>query len=371
MAGAMKTESTAGLPRTAEVEEFLDAFPGTLQEIEHAVNLLSNDPHNAAAVNALFRAVHSVKSNAAMCQIDLVVDITRPLEDLISSVRSGTMSFTPSLGEVLLMVMDRIQQAVQCLHEERPIEPLRLGPITSAIRAYSRANNETSDTHAQLLIELISGQPLVAPQQTLHQAETDIFCLHASPMQQTDLRFFRQLSLSLEKRSPFWEGRTGRLLRMAVETNQEAGHPADPVQLEAAVYMHDIGMGFLPDSILSKDGRLNQLELCELRMHPQTAANLLQRMPGWEEAAEMVAQHHERLDGSGYPLGLQDTHISHGAKLLAILDAFEAMTHQRIDRHHKKSVVRAISELNACSNQFHTDWVKAFNQVVRRLLGTN
>lgn len=351
------------------LEDYLNAFPDALQEIERCIHSLTANPGSANEVNTLFRCLHTVKSNADMCQLPKLVEITRPLEDLVGSIRAGSLRFTASLGEVILMVLDRIHQAAQNLREGRALEPLRLEAISSALRACARANNETCHGHTQLLMELISGQPILEARIVPHQAETDIVCIHASEAQQADLRFFRQLSLSLENRSPFWEGRTGRLLRMAVETNEAAGKPTDPVQLEAAVYLHDLGMGFLSESILNKQGKLNELELRELRRHPEVGAGLLERMPGWEEAAEIVLQHHEKLDGGGYPFGVRDHQISHGAKLLAILDAFEAMTHQRIDRHHKKSILRAISELNACDTQFHPDWVKSFNKVVRRLLG--
>lgn len=353
------------------LDDYLGAFPDALQEIERCIHGLTNNPRSTNEINSLFRALHTVKSNADMCQLPRLVEISRPLEDLVGAIRAGTLSFTPALGEVVLMVLDRIHQAAQNLQEGSPLENMRLDAIALALREFASANDEASHSHTQLLIELICGQPAIQAKTVPHQAETDIVCIHVSKEQQADLRFFRQLSMSLESRSPFWDGRTGRLLRMAVETNEVAGKPTDPVQLEAAVYMHDIGMGLLSEGILSKQGKLNDLELRELRRHPEIGAGLLERMPGWEEAAEIVRQHHEKLDGSGYPLGVRDAHICHGAKLLAILDAFEAMTHQRIDRHHKKSILRAISELNACDNQFHQDWVKSFNSVVRRFLGSD
>jgi len=140
------------------------------------------------------------------------------------------------------------------------------------------------------------------------------------------------------------------------------------VQLEAAIYMHDIGMSFLSESIWTKHGRLTDRAMQELRRHPSLGAGLMTRMSGWEEAAEIVEQHHERLDGTGYPKGLTEQNILHGAKLIAVLDAFEAMTHQRIDRQYKKSIMRAMGELNACDHQFSPQWVQAFNKVIHSSL---
>jgi HD-GYP domain-containing protein (c-di-GMP phosphodiesterase class II) len=150
--------------------------------------------------------------------------------------------------------------------------------------------------------------------------------------------------------------------------NQEAGTPLDPEQLEAAIYMHDLGMALLPDSVLTKPARLTDDEWTTLHRHVHAGAGLLARMPAWAEAAQMVEQHHERPDGKGYPLGLSDAQIAPGAKLIAILDAFEAMTHRRADRDSRKSVFRAMSEINASDAQFCRQWVPVANRVMRRLI---
>lgn len=82
-----------------------------------------------------------------------------------------------------------------------------------------------------------------------------------------------------------------------------------------------------------------------LRAHPGYGAGLLERMEGWEPAAEMVAQHHEMPDGAGYPEGLKSDAICPGAKILAIVDAFEAMMLKHTHRGHGRSMLRAIVEV--------------------------
>jgi HD-GYP domain-containing protein (c-di-GMP phosphodiesterase class II) len=96
---------------------------------------------------------------------------------------------------------------------------------------------------------------------------------------------------------------------------------------------------------------------------------LLQRMPGWEAAAEMVAQHHEMPDGAGYPESTtQAADICPGAKILAIVDAFEAVMLKHIHRGKNRSVLRAIAEVNACDNQFAPEWIAPFNTVIRKTI---
>ena len=142
----------------------------------------------------------------------------------------------------------------------------------------------------------------------------------------------------------------------------------DATQLQAAVYLHDIGMMFAPESVWLKVGKLTDADKQLLREHPGQSAGLLQRMPGWEAAAEMVAQHHEMLDGGGYPAGLKAPAICPGAKILAIVDAFEAVTLKHSHRGQTRSLVRAIAEINACDNQFAAEWIAPFNSVIRKMV---
>jgi len=183
-----------------------------------------------------------------------------------------------------------------------------------------------------------------------------------------DLSFFHSLACELDSRSPRFAGRNERLVRLALETNHAAGGGIDPVQLEAAVYMHDIGMMFLAEGGRLKSGRMTVEDTAALHRHPLYAAGLLSRMEGWTEAAAMIAQHHEMPDGTGYPRGLPFAAICPGARLLAIVDAFESVMLKHDHRGRKRSLLLAIAEINACDRQFAPEWIAPFNQVVRRLL---
>lgn len=82
----------------------------------------------------------------------------------------------------------------------------------------------------------------------------------------------------------------------------------------------------------------------------------------------MIAQHHETHDGTGYPAGLKGDEICDGAKILAIVDAFEAVILKHINRGKNRSVLRAIAEINACDKQFSPEWIEPFNRVIRRTI---
>lgn len=82
----------------------------------------------------------------------------------------------------------------------------------------------------------------------------------------------------------------------------------------------------------------------------------------------MVLQHQEMHDGGGYPSRLKGDEICDGAKILAIVDAFESVMLKHSHRGRNRSVLRAIAEINACDNQFAPEWIAPFNTVIRRTI---
>lgn len=112
----------------------------------------------------------------------------------------------------------------------------------------------------------------------------------------------------------------------------ELGLPPERVKrVEVAGVLHDIGKVGLPDAILQKPGPLGKTELAEIRTHPEIGAQILSGR-GLEDMREWVFAHHERPDGKGYPCGLTDSEIPLEAKILAVADAYEAMTADRVYR---------------------------------------
>ncbi|MGH2763537.1 MAG: bifunctional diguanylate cyclase/phosphohydrolase [Thermoleophilaceae bacterium] len=137
-------------------------------------------------------------------------------------------------------------------------------------------------------------------------------------------------------------------------------------RIEVAGILHDIGKIGLPDAILQKPGRLGRNELSEIRTHPEIGAQVLSGR-GLEDLRAWVLSHHERPDGKGYPAGLADADIPLEAKILAVADAFEAMTADRVYREGM-GVQTARSELLRCAGtQFDPRVVAAFMAVLDRL----
>ena len=140
----------------------------------------------------------------------------------------------------------------------------------------------------------------------------------------------------------------------------ELGLPPERVQrIEMAGILHDIGKIGLPDAILQKPGPLRKSELAEIRTHPEIGAQIL-RGRGLEDLREWVFAHHERPDGLGYPRGLKDEEIPLEAKILAVADAFEAMTADRAYREGVEERAARIELLRCAGEQFDSRVVAAF-----------
>ena len=349
------------------LEEFADVLTDRAPQVEHDVARLKKAPADREIIADLFRAIHNVKGDASLCKFELGVAITHPIETMMSRFREGEIPFSDLLAEMILLAVDRLELATDALLSGKSLDNLRLLDLVQGLDTLALANAHEIDKKCAELIETVTGFPSV-----ISDISTRTTRINPPKGEQknatADLQFFRSLALQLESRSPLFKGRTMRILRLALETNKAGGHPVDPVQLEAAIYMHDVGMMFLPEAVWLKVGKMTDEEKQILRNHPASASGILQRMPGWEGAAEMVAQHHEMPDGAGYPGQHTAEHICPGAKILAIVDAFEAVMLKHIHRGKNRSVLRAIAEVNACDKQFAPEWIAPFNAVIRKTI---
>jgi two-component system, cell cycle response regulator len=136
---------------------------------------------------------------------------------------------------------------------------------------------------------------------------------------------------------------------------------ADAVGLGAL--LHDVGKLAIPDRILDKDGPLNQREWDFIRRHTLIGQRVLDGAPSLRDVALLVRSSHERFDGAGYPDGLRGMEIPVGARIIAVCDAFDAMTHDRAYHRALRPGV-AIAELRRCAgSQFDPEVVEAFAAV--------
>jgi two-component system, cell cycle response regulator len=147
------------------------------------------------------------------------------------------------------------------------------------------------------------------------------------------------------------------------------GPPADErVHLRRAAELHDIGMLGIPDEVLRKPGPLDPQEWAFVRRHPLVGERIIGAAPAPAAAARLVRSTHERLDGGGYPDGLAGEQIPLGARIIAVCDAFTAMTSPR-PYAPRRTLSEAVAELRRnAGTQFDPAVVDAFSELVVELV---
>jgi PAS domain S-box-containing protein/putative nucleotidyltransferase with HDIG domain len=138
------------------------------------------------------------------------------------------------------------------------------------------------------------------------------------------------LTLMSEKRDPYTAGHQQRVAELACAIAETMGLEEEKVLcLRMAGILHDIGKIYIPAEILAKPARLNKLEYSIIKSHPEVGRDILKSISFPWPVADIVLQHHERLDGSGYPQGLSGDEILEEARILAVADVVEAMSSHR------------------------------------------
>ncbi len=140
--------------------------------------------------------------------------------------------------------------------------------------------------------------------------------------------------------------------------------PSEVRQLRYAALLHDIGLIGVRDAVIRKKGKFGEKEFLEMKNHPYAGAQIVKRIKFLNDVVPVIYHHHERWDGKGYPDGLAGEKIPIGSRILAVIDAFDAMTSDRPYRNAGPLQV-AIEELQRCSGtQFDPTVVKVFLQTL-------
>ncbi len=173
------------------------------------------------------------------------------------------------------------------------------------------------------------------------------------------------ISIIVETRDPYTSGHQEQVARIACSIGKEMGLPENRIKaIQMSAVIHDIGKIYIPAEILSKPGKLSEMESRMMKTHPEVGYNILKTIDFPYPVARIVYQHHERLNGSGYPLGLKGKDILLEARILGVADVVDAMAAHRPYRA-AVGIDKAIEEIsqnsgflyepvavNACLNLF-------------------
>jgi len=246
-------------------------------------------------------------------------------------------------------------------------------------------HHATLDEHQTIAIPLIAegmkhGAMIItlAPDTTLQDKELDLLSEVSSDLayareklqtekelEKTTIGTLEALSRTVEAKDEYTGDHIDRVQEHALALGEELGLSSERLeQLRYASELHDVGKVRIPDSILTKNGKLTEEEWKEMERHPGAGEEIVGAVPRLKEAAKIVGQHQEKFDGTGYPKGLEGEEITLGARIIAVVDAWDAM---RTDRPYRDALPReeAVSELKEnAGSQFDPEIVDRFLEFI-------
>jgi putative nucleotidyltransferase with HDIG domain len=174
----------------------------------------------------------------------------------------------------------------------------------------------------------------------------------------------KALTAALETRDSETHGHSERVVTYSLRLGREYGLNSQEMKwLEFGSLLHDIGKIGVPDSILRKPAKLTEEEWVRMREHPLHGQQILRGIEFLQGASRVVAQHHEKWDGTGYPFGLRADDIDICARIFAVADAFDAITSDRVYRRGKPYEAAAQELDDWAGRQFDPKVVEAFHRV--------
>jgi putative two-component system response regulator len=282
-------------------------------------------------------------------------DITMPGMsglDMIPHVRSGS----PNTVVVMISGMQTMESA---------IDALRLGAFDYVMKPFDLRQVEAVVKRA------LEHQGLIVAKQRyedhleeLVEQRTAALDRALNSLEDAYRSTLKALTAALETRDLETHGHSERVVSYSMRLGREYGLDSRRTKaLEFGSLLHDIGKIGVPDLILRKPAKLTTEEWVLMRQHPVHGQQILRGIEFLEGAARVVAQHHEKWDGSGYPLGLRGEEIDVCARIFSVADAFDAITSNRVYRKGK-SYQAAAQELDEwAGQQFDPKVVEAFHRV--------
>jgi response regulator RpfG family c-di-GMP phosphodiesterase len=287
---------------------------------------------------------------------------------VVSDITMGGMSGLEMIPHVLALSPETVVVMVSGMQTvESAIEALRVGAFDYIMKPFDLRQVETAVKRALEHHELREAKRRYENQleELVEQrtVELDNALLALEDAYRSTLK---ALTAALETRDAETHGHSERVVTFSLRLGRELGlDKAQMTALEFGSLLHDIGKIGVPDSILRKPAKLDEAEWAKMREHPLHGQGILREIAFLEGAAQVVAQHHERWDGSGYPLGLRGCEIDLNARIFAVADAFDAMISDRVYRRGR-SYEAAAEELDAwAGRQFDPQIVEAFHRVPR------
>jgi putative nucleotidyltransferase with HDIG domain len=242
-----------------------------------------------------------------------------------------------------------------------------LDPLEKLLKGLKEVSNGKLDT----MITIDSNNEMALLSHQFNEMTQTIFSLmkerekHLAQIEKGFFETVQALTQAIEAKDSYTAGHCNQVMKLSVLTARHL--KVSDKEIETLIYgslLHDIGKIGIKDEILQKEGKLSELEYATIKTHPTIGYTILSQIDFLKKATDIVLDHHERIDGRGYPNGKVGSQINYLAKIVTIADSFDAMVSDRAYRH-KKSQEEAIKELvDHSGSQFDKEIVEAFISVV-------
>jgi len=188
-------------------------------------------------------------------------------------------------------------------------------------------------------------------------------------LRSTYMRTIKVLAQAIDARDHYTHSHSENVAKYAMSISEEMGMSAREVEtIGEACELHDLGKIGIEDNILSKPSSLNEKEWEQIKRHPETGAKILEPLTFLHDVVELIRQHHEHFDGSGYPAGRRGEDVLLGARIIHLADAYESMRSARSYRRIPLTKAEAIAEIKRNSgSQFDPKVVETFLKIVDKI----
>jgi len=227
--------------------------------------------------------------------------------------------------------------------------------IIGALEAINKAGGEFDEYDTELLKTLANQAATVLKIAELYTNANELY-----------MDIIKALAAAIDAKDPYTVGHSQRVSNFAVEIAHQMGLAPDVIQqIRIGALLHDVGKIGIPDSILLKPGRLTTDEYTWMKKHPTVGENIMNQVRMLHTALPCLSEHHEKIDGSGYPRGLYGSQISLMGRIVAVADVFDAVTSDRPYRPGM-TIDEAFSiQKEASGTHFDGECVEALMQAYR------
>ncbi len=327
--------------------------------------IVDDEPEITAILTDLFAGEYDCES-AASAEKAIQTLTNREFELVVSDITMPGMSGLDMIPHVKQLSPNSVVVMISGMQTvESAIAALRLGAFDYVMKPFDLRQVEAVVTRALEHQDLIvAKQRYENHLEELVEQRTAELDHTLNSLEDAYRSTLKALTAALETRDLETHGHSERVVTYSLRLGREYGLDASRMKsLEFGSLLHDIGKIGVPDLILRKPAKLTEEEWVLMREHPTHGQQILKGIEFLEGAARVVAQHHEKWDGSGYPLGLKNEEIDLCARIFSVADAFDAMTSDRVYRKGKP-YADAAKELDTwAGKQFDPKVVEAFHRV--------